>query len=63
MNVFENDGSYPGDPCASTSHSGHKGYLDSPVETVEENQPILSLVSGKRCLPERPRLVFPERLQ
>lgn len=29
MNVFENDGSYPGDPCASTSHSGHKGYADS----------------------------------
>lgn len=29
MNVFENDGSYPGDPCASTLHSGHKGYEDS----------------------------------
>lgn len=29
MNVFENDGSYPGDPCASTSHSGHRGYDDS----------------------------------
>lgn len=29
MNVFENDGSYPGDPCASTSHSGHEGYEDS----------------------------------
>lgn len=29
MNVFENDGSYPGDPCSSTVHSGHKGYLDS----------------------------------
>ena len=29
MNDLENDGSYPGDPCASTSHSGHKGYLDS----------------------------------
>ncbi|MFV0271997.1 MAG: hypothetical protein ACK5HZ_10065 [Macellibacteroides fermentans] len=29
MNVFENDGSYPGDPCASTQHSGHKGYEDS----------------------------------
>lgn len=29
MNVFENDGSYPGDPCASTQHSGHSGYLDS----------------------------------
>ena len=29
MNVFENDGSYPGDFCASTVHPGHKGYLDS----------------------------------
>lgn len=29
MNVFENDGSYPGDPCASTHHSGHTGYEDS----------------------------------
>lgn len=29
MNVFEHDGSYPGDPCASTSHSGHRGYEDS----------------------------------
>lgn len=29
MTVFEHDGSYPGDPCASTYHSGHKGYLDS----------------------------------
>lgn len=29
MNVFENDGSYPGDTCASTNHSGHHGYHDS----------------------------------
>lgn len=29
MNVFENDGSYPGDPCASTTHNGHNGYADS----------------------------------
>ena len=29
MNVFEHDGSYPGDPCASTVHSGHCGYEDS----------------------------------
>lgn len=29
MNVFENDGAYPGDPCASTTHNGHKGYADS----------------------------------
>lgn len=29
MGVFENDGSYPGDPCASTAHNGHHGYDDS----------------------------------
>jgi len=29
MNVFENDGSYPGDCCASTTHPGHRGYDDS----------------------------------
>ena len=29
MNVFENDGSYPGDYCASCEHPGHRGYLDS----------------------------------
>ena len=29
MSVFENDGSYPGDYCASTEHPGHRGYLDS----------------------------------
>ncbi len=27
--VFENDGSYPGDVCASTNHPGHTGLLDS----------------------------------
>ena len=32
MNVFENDGAYPGDPCASTKHNGHKGYNDSQWE-------------------------------
>lgn len=29
MSVFENDGSYPGDYCASITHPGHRGYLDS----------------------------------
>lgn len=29
MNVFENDGAYPGDTCASQKHSGHAGYPDS----------------------------------
>ena len=29
ISVFENDGSYPGDLCASTKHPGHKGLEDS----------------------------------
>lgn len=29
LDVIENDGSYPGDVCASTSHPGHSGLKDS----------------------------------
>lgn len=29
MNMLEHDGSYPGDPCASTTHPGHRGVDDS----------------------------------
>lgn len=29
FNIWENDGPYPGDQCASTSHPGHKGLDDS----------------------------------
>lgn len=29
LNVFEHDGSYPGDVCYSTTHPGHKGVKDS----------------------------------
>lgn len=29
FDIFENDGPYPGDVCASTSHSGHTGLHDS----------------------------------
>ena len=29
MDVLEHDGSYPGDPCASERHPGHKGLKDS----------------------------------
>ena len=32
MRVFENDGSYPGNVCASESHSHHKGLEDSQWE-------------------------------
>lgn len=29
FNIFENDGPYPGDVCASTTHPGHKNLQDS----------------------------------
>lgn len=29
MNMLEHDGSYPGDPCVSTVHPGHRGLDDS----------------------------------
>jgi hypothetical protein len=29
LNMLEHDGSYPGDPCASTQHPGHRGLADS----------------------------------
>lgn len=32
MRVFENDGSYPGNVCASETHAHHKGLLDSQWE-------------------------------
>lgn len=35
MNVFEHDGSYPGDPCASEKHSGHQNFHDSQWRQFE----------------------------
>ena len=45
MGIFEHDGSYPGDPCASTAHPGHKGLKDSVWKQREE---ILSFYRGCR---------------
>jgi len=35
FNLFENDGPYPGDVCASTTHPGHKGLDDSQWKQME----------------------------
>ncbi len=35
FNIFENDGPYPGDVCASTTHPGHKGLEDSQWRQME----------------------------
>ncbi|HTJ14536.1 MAG TPA: hypothetical protein VL547_21000 [Dinghuibacter sp.] len=34
FDIFENDGPYPGDVCASTTHPGHKGLDDSQWEQM-----------------------------
>lgn len=35
FDIFENDGPYPGDVCASTSHPGHKDLYDSQWRQME----------------------------
>lgn len=35
FDIWENDGPYPGDVCASTTHPGHKGYDDSQWQQME----------------------------
>ena len=35
FDIWENDGPYPGDVCASTSHPGHKGLDDSQWQQME----------------------------
>lgn len=35
FDIFENDGPYPGDVCASTSHPGHEGLHDSQWKQME----------------------------
>ncbi len=35
FDIFENDGPYPGDVCASTTHPGHEGLADSQWRQME----------------------------
>lgn len=35
FDIFENDGPYPGDVCASITHPGHKGLADSQWKQME----------------------------
>ena len=40
FNLWENDGPYPGDVCASTTHPGHKGLDDSQWRQMEIQKDI-----------------------
>ncbi|MGJ7032467.1 hypothetical protein [Niabella hirudinis] len=45
--VFEHDGSYPGDICASTTHPGHKGLEDSQWKQFTEIRDFYRWCRGK----------------
>lgn len=47
MNVFENDGSYPGNVCASTSHTHHNGLSDSQWKQYAQIQDLYTWMRGK----------------
>lgn len=45
--VFENDGSYSGDPCASTTHAHHKGLADSQWLQWKQISGLYEWMQGK----------------
>ncbi|WP_205764395.1 NPCBM/NEW2 domain-containing protein [Arenibacter sp. 6A1] len=47
MSVFENDGSYPGNVCASTSHSYHNGLEDSQWKQYAQIQGLYKWMRSK----------------
>lgn len=40
FDIFENDGPYPGDVCASTTHPGHKNLKDSQWRQMERQKEL-----------------------
>lgn len=47
MQVFENDGSYPGNVCASTNHAHHNGLGDSQWKQYAQIQNLYKWMRGK----------------
>jgi hypothetical protein len=45
--IFENDGPYPGDVCASTSHPGHKGLEDSQWTQINLQKGLYQWMNGQ----------------
>lgn len=46
FDIFENDGPYPGDVCASTTHPGHKGLDDSQWTQMEQQKKFYRELNG-----------------
>ncbi|WP_051315164.1 alpha-galactosidase [Algoriphagus terrigena] len=47
FDIFENDGPYPGDVCASTSHPGHKGLEDSQWTQINLQKGLYQWMNGE----------------
>jgi hypothetical protein len=47
LTVLENDGSYPGDFCAATNHSGHAGFADSQWRQWEDIRDLYRWCRGE----------------
>ena len=47
FNIWENDGPYPGDVCASTTHPGHKGLDDSQWRQMEVQKDLYHWLNEK----------------
>jgi hypothetical protein len=47
FDIFENDGPYPGDVCASTTHRGHKGLDDSQWVQMSLQKGLYQWMNGK----------------
>jgi hypothetical protein len=47
FNIWENDGPYPGDVCASTTHPGHKGLDDSQWRQMEIQKELYQWLNEK----------------
>jgi len=58
FNIFENDGPYPGDVCASTTHPGHKGLGDSQWRQMELQKGFYSWCSQQGVYVNAPDWYF-----
>ncbi|CAH0310389.1 hypothetical protein SRABI36_04997 [Pedobacter sp. Bi36] len=47
FDIWENDGPYPGDVCASTTHPGHKGLADSQWTQMEMQKELYHWLSER----------------
>ena len=47
FDIFENDGPYPGDVCASTSHPGHAGLEDSQWTQINLQKGLYQWMNGE----------------